>query len=109
VTGNHSTFTGPISIAAIRTQILGFSTSVPGIMQLGFQAIPKDLMYKITQIAIGCSVFKIVGYVRSLPSCVGLGAVVSGFSELWFGASVRLSTASPESAGISSAWSAISS
>jgi hypothetical protein len=78
-------------------------------MQLGFQAIPKNLMHRITQIDIDCSVFKIVGYVRGLPSSVGLGAIVSGFSELWFGASVRLSTASQESAGISSAWSAISS
>jgi hypothetical protein len=77
-------------------------------VQLGFQAIPKNLMHRITQIDIDCTVFKIVGYVWGLPSCVGLGAVVSGFSELWFGASVRLSTASPESAGISSAWSAIS-
>jgi hypothetical protein len=109
VTGNHSTSTGPISVAAIRTQVLVFSTSVPGIMQLGFQVIPKNLMHRITQINIDCSVFKIVGYVRGLPSCVGLGAVVSRFSELWFGASVRLSTASPGSAGISTAWSAISS
>jgi hypothetical protein len=46
VTGNHSTSTGPISIAAIRTQVLVFSTSVPGNMQLGFQAIPKNLMHR---------------------------------------------------------------
>jgi hypothetical protein len=46
VTGNHPTSTGPISIAAIRTQVLVFSTSVPGIMQLEFQAIPKNLMHR---------------------------------------------------------------
>jgi hypothetical protein len=109
VTGNHLTSTSPISIAASRTQVLVFSISVPGIMQLGFQAIPKNLMHRITQIDIDCSVFKIVGYVRGLPSCVGLGAVVSGFSKLWFGVSVRPSTASSKSAGISSAWSVISS
>jgi hypothetical protein len=45
VTGNHPTSTGPISIAAIRTQVVVFSTSVPRVMQLGFQAIPKDLMH----------------------------------------------------------------
>jgi hypothetical protein len=48
VTGNHPTSTGPISIAASRTQVLVFSTSVPGIMQLGFQAIPKNIMHRIT-------------------------------------------------------------
>jgi hypothetical protein len=103
VTGNHSTSTGPISIAAIRTQVLVFSTSVHGIMQLGFQAIPKNLMHIITQIDIDCSVFKIVGYVRGLPSCVGLGAVVSRFSELWFGALVRPSTVFSGSSGTSTA------
>jgi hypothetical protein len=36
VTGNHSTSTGPISVAAIRTQVLVFSTLVPRKMQLGF-------------------------------------------------------------------------
>jgi hypothetical protein len=30
VTGNHSTSTGPISRAAIRTQVLVFNTLVPG-------------------------------------------------------------------------------
>jgi hypothetical protein len=37
VTGNHSTSTDSISIAAIRTQVLEFSTSVPRNMQLGFR------------------------------------------------------------------------
>jgi hypothetical protein len=36
VTDNHSTSTGPISIAAIRTQVQVFSTLVPRRMQLGF-------------------------------------------------------------------------
>jgi hypothetical protein len=39
VTGNHSTSTDPISIAAIRTQVLVFSTSVTRNKQLGF---PKN-------------------------------------------------------------------
>jgi hypothetical protein len=109
VTGNHPTSTGPISIVASRTKVLVFSTSVPGIMQLGFQAIPKNLMHRITSIDIDCSVIKIVGYVRGLPSCVGLGAVVSRFSELWFGASVRPSTVLSGSLGTSMAGSEISS
>jgi hypothetical protein len=89
VTGNHPTSTGPISIAASRTPVLVFSTSVLGIMQLGFQAISKNLMHRITQIDIDCSVFKIVGYVRGLPLLVGLklGMLVLLSSELWFGAS----------------------
>jgi hypothetical protein len=89
VTGNHPTSTGPINIAASRTQVLMFSTSVPGIMQLGFQAIPKNIMHRITQIDIDCSVIKIVGYVRGLPLLVGLksGMLVLLSSELWFGAS----------------------
>jgi hypothetical protein len=36
VTGNHSTSTGPISVAAIQTQVLVFNTLVPRKMQLGF-------------------------------------------------------------------------
>jgi hypothetical protein len=36
VTRNHSIFTGLISIAAIRAQVLVFNTLVPGKMQLGF-------------------------------------------------------------------------
>jgi hypothetical protein len=36
VIGNHSTSTGPISVAAIRTQVLVFSTSASENMQLGF-------------------------------------------------------------------------
>jgi hypothetical protein len=46
MTGNHSTSTGPISIVAIRTPVLVFSTLVPGNMQLGFQAIPRNLMHR---------------------------------------------------------------
>jgi hypothetical protein len=66
-----------------------FSTSVPVNMQLGFQAIPKNLMHRITQIDIDCSVFKIVGYVWGLPLLVGLESemLVLLSSELWFGAS----------------------
>jgi hypothetical protein len=52
---------------------------------------------------MGCSVNKIVGYVRGLPSCVGLGAEVSKFSELWFGASVRPLTVLSGSSGTSTA------
>jgi hypothetical protein len=48
VTGNHPTSTGPISIAASRTQVLTFNTLVPREMHLGFQAIPKNLMHRIT-------------------------------------------------------------
>jgi hypothetical protein len=103
VTGNHPTSTGPISIAASRTQALIFNTLVPREMQLGFQAIPKNLMHRITQIDIDYSVIKIVGYVRGLPSGVGLGAVGSRFSELWFGASVRPSTVSLGSSETSTA------
>jgi hypothetical protein len=47
VTGNHPTSTGPISLAASRTQILVSITLVPRRMQLGFQAIPKNLMHII--------------------------------------------------------------
>jgi hypothetical protein len=47
VTGNHPTSTGPISIAASRTQELVSITLVPRRMQLGFQAIPKNLMHSI--------------------------------------------------------------
>jgi hypothetical protein len=47
VTGNHPTSTGPISIAASRTQVLVSITLVPRRMQLGFQAIPKNLMHRI--------------------------------------------------------------
>jgi hypothetical protein len=66
-------------------------TLVPRKMQLGFQAIPKNVMqdrYKY----IGCSVNRIVGYVRGLPLLVGLklGMLASLSSELWFGASVDL-------------------
>jgi hypothetical protein len=39
-----------------------------------------------------CSVNKVVGYVRGLPSIVGVGAGVSEASEPWFGASVSPST-----------------
>jgi hypothetical protein len=35
VTGKHSTSTGPISVADIRTQVLVFSTSASENMQLG--------------------------------------------------------------------------
>jgi hypothetical protein len=50
-------------------------------------------MHKWTYInRCNCSVVnKIAVYVEGLPSCVGLGAVVSKFSEHWFGASVRFS------------------
>jgi hypothetical protein len=48
VTGNHPTSTGPISIATSRTQVLVFNILVPRRMQLGFQAIPKNLMHRIT-------------------------------------------------------------
>jgi hypothetical protein len=47
VIGNHSTSTGPISIAASRTQVLLFNTLVPREMRLGFQAISKNLMHRI--------------------------------------------------------------
>jgi hypothetical protein len=47
VTGNHSTSTGPSSIAASRTQVLVSITLVPRRMQLGCQAIPKNLMHRI--------------------------------------------------------------
>jgi hypothetical protein len=47
VTGNHPTSTGPISIAASRTQVLLSITLVSRRMQLGFQAIPKNLMHRI--------------------------------------------------------------
>jgi hypothetical protein len=58
-------------------------------MQLGFQAIPKNLMHRITQIDIDYSVIKLVGYVRGLPLLVGLksGMLVLLSSELWFVAS----------------------
>jgi hypothetical protein len=109
VTGNHPTSTGLISIAASRTHVLVFNTLVPGIMQLGFQAIPKNLMHRNMWIDIACSMNKIVGYVRGLPSCVGLGAVGSRFSELWFGASVRPSTVLSGSSETSTAGFEISS
>jgi hypothetical protein len=47
VTGNHPTSTGPISIAASRTQVLVSIILVPRRMQLGFQAILKNLMHRI--------------------------------------------------------------
>jgi hypothetical protein len=72
VIGNHPTSTDPISIAASRTQVLLINTWVPGEMQLGFQAIPKNLMHRITQIDIDYSVIKLVGYVRGLPLLVRL-------------------------------------
>jgi hypothetical protein len=59
VTGNHLTSTGPISRAASRTPILVFNTLVPRIMQLSFQATPKNLMHKEIYINnIGCSVIR---------------------------------------------------
>jgi hypothetical protein len=54
-------------------------------MQLGFQAIPKNLMHGITQIDIDCRVIKIVGYVRGLPLLVRLESVKLRSSKLWFG------------------------
>jgi hypothetical protein len=47
--------------------------------------------------------------VRGLPTCVELGAVVSKFFELWFGASVRSSTACPGSSADSTPCPGISS
>jgi hypothetical protein len=112
VTGNHSTSTGPISIAAIRTQVLVFSTSVPRNMQLGFPNNSQELnaqVYIYIYINVDCSVDKVVGYVRGLPSLAGLGAGVSKLSELWFGASVRFPKMFPGSSEISTSGSGISS
>jgi hypothetical protein len=53
--------------------------------------------------SIGCSVNKIVGYVRSLPLLVGLKSEMSISSELWFGASVNPLVTFTWSSGISSA------
>jgi hypothetical protein len=56
-------------------------------------------MQDIIQINIDCSVNKIVGYVRGLPSGVGVGAGESEISELGFGTSVSPSTTCAESSG----------
>jgi hypothetical protein len=56
-------------------------------------------MQDIIQIVIDCSVNKIMGYVRGLPSGVGVGAGESEISELGFGASIRLSTTCAGSSG----------
>jgi hypothetical protein len=48
---------------------------------------------------IDCSVIKVVGYIRGLPSRVELGVGVSEVSELGFGASVSPSTTCAGSSG----------
>jgi hypothetical protein len=59
VTGNHPTSTGPISIAAIRTQVLIFNTLVPRKMQLGFSSNSSERNAEIDINNIGCSVNKV--------------------------------------------------
>jgi hypothetical protein len=62
VIGNHSTSTGPISIAAIQTQVLVFSTSVPRNMQLEFPDNSKELNAQVyIYINVDCIVNKVAG------------------------------------------------
>jgi hypothetical protein len=67
-------------------------------MHLGFHSTPRlNARYNI--IDIDCSVNKVMGYVRGLPSGVGVRAGESEASKLGFGASVSSSTTCAGSSG----------
>jgi hypothetical protein len=74
VTCNHSTSTGPISIAAIRTQVLVFSTSVPRNMQLRFPDNSYELNAQVyIYINVDFSVNKVAGLCSGLAFADGAG------------------------------------
>jgi hypothetical protein len=73
VTGNHSTSTGPMSIALVG---LSFQHSVHwflGRCIYGFQTTPKNLMHNYIYIKVNCSVNKVVGLCPGLAFTGGAG------------------------------------
>jgi hypothetical protein len=66
-------------------------------------------MHKYIYINVDCSVNKVAGLCPRLDFTGGVGAEVSKFSELWFGASVRFPTTFPGSSEISTSDSGINS